>query len=130
MKLLCVLQPIFFSGEVIALTSGYTISAAETFLQAMAANPNNKLTIVGEKTAGFYSDALKRSLPSDFSYALSNELYYDHNNILLEGHGIDPQVNIPLSMSSIDEGRDDAYDWLLKLVAKRKSEMPPNLQLC
>ncbi len=49
---------LFYGGDVYILTSGYTISAAETFLRAMLANPDHKVTVVGEKTAGFYSDAL------------------------------------------------------------------------
>lgn len=102
-----------FMGDIYVLTSGYTISAAETFLRAMLANADRKITIVGEKTAGFYSDAFERSLPGDFYYSLSNEQYLWYNDEPLEGKGVEPDVIIPVSVESAREGRDDALDWIL-----------------
>jgi len=108
-------QALYFEGEITLLTSGFTISAAETFVQAMLANPQKKVTIVGESTAGFYSDAMNRSLPDGFSYTLSNERYYSFDNEPLEGKSIVPHVIMPISMESIYGGTENALEWLLKL---------------
>ncbi|NLW89880.1 MAG: S41 family peptidase [Clostridiaceae bacterium] len=105
---------LFFDGDVYVLTSGYTISAAETFIRAMLANPNGRVTVVGEKTAGFYSDALERSLPGGYTYSLSNERYLSHTGEILEGKGIEPDVRIPVCVDAARAGRDDALDYILK----------------
>ncbi|MDD4095760.1 MAG: S41 family peptidase [Oscillospiraceae bacterium] len=102
-----------FRGDVYILTSEYTISAAETFLRAMLANPDHKITVVGERTAGFYSDAFERSLPGDFYYSLSNERYLWFNDEPLEGEGIEPDIRVPVSVESAREGRDDALDRII-----------------
>ena len=106
-------QSITYEGEVYILTSGITISAAETFLRGMLANPEHRVTIVGERTAGFYSDAIPRSLPDGFSYSLSNEVYYWYNDEMVEGQGIVPDVIIPVSMEAVNEGTENALEWIL-----------------
>lgn len=106
-------QSITYDGEVYILTSGFTISAAETFVRGMLANPEHKVTIVGERTAGFYSDAIPRSLPDGFSYSLSNEVYYWYNDEPLEGQGVFPDVMIPVSMEAANEGTENALKWIL-----------------
>lgn len=112
---------LFFDGDVYVLSSGYTISAAETFIRAMLANPNERVTVVGEKTAGFYSDALERSLPGGFTYSLSNERYLSHTGEILEGKGIEPDVRIPVCVDAARAGRDDALDYILRKVGQGKS---------
>jgi len=107
-------QKLNFEGEVYILTSGYTISAAETFLRAMRANPELNVLIIGEKTAGFYSDAINRSLPDGFSYSLSNELYYGIDDTLFEGQGIKPDIILPISMASVYEGKEESLEWILR----------------
>lgn len=106
-------QNVYFGGEVYILTSGFTMSAAETFTRAMLANPKNKVTVVGEQTAGFYSDAFSRSLPDGFSYSLSNELYFTPNDDMIEGQGILPNIIIPVSMLKVYEGKENALDWIV-----------------
>ena len=79
----------------------------------MLANPEHRVTIVGERTAGFYSDAIPRSLPDGFSYSLSNEVYYWYNDEMVEGQGIVPDVIIPVSMEAVNEGTENALEWIL-----------------
>lgn len=120
-------QSEYFMGDVYVLTSGFTISAAETFTRALLANPNHHVTIVGEQTAGFYSDAIPRTLPDGFSYSLSNERYIgktayrmtikstsSDSDEVFEGQGIVPDYIIPVSMESVSRGKDDAYEWILQ----------------
>ncbi|MFC5650207.1 S41 family peptidase [Paenibacillus solisilvae] len=102
---------------IILLTSILTESAAETFVQSMRQLPNVK--IAGERTAGFFSDALTRLLPNGESFTLSNERYYTMDGVLLEGNGIVPDVEIPIQLSSVDKGIDPALEWVLQDVSKQ-----------
>ncbi len=102
-----------YDGEVIIITSGYTISAGETFARAMVANKNNSITVIGETTAGYYSDAIPMFLPGDYTYAMSNERYYWYDDTLLEGKGIVPDIEIPYSYNAVQMGKDPALEWIL-----------------
>jgi Periplasmic protease len=102
-----------YHGNVIIITSGYTISAGETFIRDMLANPNNKVTIIGEPTAGYYSDAIPKILPGGFVYKMSTERYYWYDGTLLEGNRIVPDVAIPFDLEAVKQGKDKALDWVL-----------------
>lgn len=111
-----------FDQDVYVLTSPYTISAAETFLRAMLANPSHRVTVVGETTAGNYSDAFERVLPfhdSDIRYTFSNERYFDAQGNALEGCGAIPDVLIPVSVESARKGHDDALDYVMAEIEAR-----------
>jgi len=101
-----------YSGKVVLLTSGVTESAAESFAQSMRQLPN--VEIVGERTAGFFSDALTRILPNGGSFTLSNERYFGPDGQLLEGRGVAPDVTVPIELSLVDRQIDPALDWVLK----------------
>ncbi|MDD3960197.1 MAG: S41 family peptidase [Oscillospiraceae bacterium] len=105
-----------FDGDVYILTSGYTISAAETFLLSMLANPNERVTVVGERTAGFFSDAFDRSMPGDFYYSISNERYWSANGEAVEGLGIEPDIRVATSVEAAREGFDPVLDAVLRLI--------------
>ncbi len=100
-----------YTGNVILLTSGVTESAAESFAQSMRQLPN--VQIVGERTAGFFSDALTRVLPNGGSFTLSNERYFTPDGQLLEGRGITPDVIVPIELSFVERRIDPALDWVL-----------------
>ena len=103
---------VFYEGNIVILTSGATVSAAEIFLLAMEQLPNVK--IVGEETAGFYSDTLPRILPNGATFNLSSERYYTPEGQLLEGKGIQPAVHIAIDLSAQQQGKDPALDWILE----------------
>lgn len=112
-----------FNQDVYVLTSPYTISAAETFLRAMLAHPSHRVTVVGETTAGCYSDAFERVLPfddADIRYTFSNERYFDAQGNALEGCGIVPDVLIPVSVESARKGHDDALDYVMAEIEARR----------
>lgn len=105
---------LYFDGKVVILTSGYTVSAAETLIRAMIADPDHRITIVGEETAGFYSDGIPKILPSGFYFAMSSERYLWYDDTLLEGKGVVPQVEIPIDQSQAHLGQDQALNWVLE----------------
>jgi C-terminal processing protease CtpA/Prc len=103
----------YFPGNVILLTSGYTISAAETLGRDILANPLGKVTVVGETTAGYYSDAIPKLLPGGIEYTFSMERYYWFDGTMLEGNGIEPNIEIPFDINAVKDGKDPAIDWVL-----------------
>ena len=103
-----------YNGNVIIITSGYTISAGESLIRDMLANPEHKITIIGETTAGYYSDAMPKILPDGFEYSMSTERYYWYDGTMLEGKGIVPDVAIPFDLEAVKQGKDKALDWILQ----------------
>ncbi len=79
-----------YLGPVALLTSGNTISAAETFAQAMRELPN--VTTVGARTYGIFSDVLMRQLPNGWFVAPSNEVYASPDGRVFEVAGLPPDV--------------------------------------
>lgn len=103
-----------YNGNVVVLTSGYTVSAGENLLQALLANPDQKIELVGEETAGYYSDSIPKLLPGGFCVGMSNERYFGANDTMLEGKGFIPDVVIPLNVDDTEQGKDKAMDYVLE----------------
>lgn len=104
---------ITYDGEIIILTSGYTISAGESYARAMLANKKNSITVIGETTAGYYSDAIPKFLPGGFSFNMSVERYYWYDDTMLEGKGIEPDIEIPFNLEKVQEGKDPVLDCVI-----------------
>ena len=81
-----------FLGPVRLLTSGNTVSAAETFTMAMSALPST--TRVGTSTYGAFSDVLVRQLPNGWMVGLSNEVYEAPDGSVFEALGVPPQLAV------------------------------------
>lgn len=105
---------LYYNGNVIIITSGYTISAGETLIRNLLANPEQKITVIGETTAGYYSDAIPMMLPDGFEYSLSTERFYWYDGTMLEGKGIVPDVEIPFDLKAVKQGKDKTLDWILQ----------------
>lgn len=97
------------------LTSGDTVSAAELFTIAMASLP--QVAIIGEPTAGEFSDILVKRLTSDILFGVSNETYLDVHGNNYEGIGIPPDIVVPFAtpqerVGRYDNGLNTAIDWI------------------
>ncbi|MFJ2779496.1 S41 family peptidase [Kitasatospora sp. NPDC087315] len=84
-----------FTGPVALLTSGSTVSAGETFTQAMMGRSPH-ITRIGENTQGVFSDALARRLSSDLVLLLPNEEFLTPAGTTFDGPGIPPDVRTPV----------------------------------
>lgn len=105
-----------FSGPVAVLTSMTTASAAENLTMAMRERMNT--VIVGEATAGGFSDQLFRILPSGTQFTLSNEIYVSVTGEEFEGVGV--PVDIERAFFTLEQreaeqdlGFEAALEWLL-----------------
>ncbi|HCS64385.1 MAG TPA: hypothetical protein DIW64_10070 [Cellvibrio sp.] len=97
------------------LVSGDTASAAELFTIAMASLP--QVTIIGEPTAGAFSDILVKRLTSDILFGISNETYLDTQGNNYEGVGIPADIVVPFGTlqereGGYDGGIDAAINWI------------------
>lgn len=106
-----------FTGEIVLLTSPFTISAAEIFTLAMKTLPH--VTIVGQNTNGAFSDILTHKLPNGTYINLSNQIYTDPDGINFEGIGIGPVTEniVPFFKSDdFSNGTDGGLDKALELL--------------
>ncbi len=107
-----------FTGDIILLTSPYTVSAAELFTLCMKDLPY--VTIVGENTNGAFSTILTHVLPNGAEIGLSNEIYSDAQGVVYEVVGIGPenQENRVPFLSSLDfqEEKDSGIERALELL--------------
>jgi hypothetical protein len=108
-----------FRGPVVELTGGLTISAGETFTQAMMGRTPH-ITRVGENTQGVFSDVLGRNLPNGWRFGLPNEVFRAADGKTFDGVGIPPDVVVALfTDADVAAGRDPALEKALAILAKQ-----------
>ncbi|NLU69084.1 S41 family peptidase [Streptomyces sp. HNM0574] len=84
-----------FTGPVAVLTSRYTVSAGESFVQALLGR-RPAPALVGEPTQGVFSDTLDRRLPGGWTFSLPNEEYLTADGRTFDGAGIPPGHRTPV----------------------------------
>ena len=84
-----------FRGPVVELTGPLTISAGETFTQALLGRTPH-VTRLGESTQGVFSDVLGRRMPNGWRFGLPNEVYRTKESKTFDGPGIPPDELIPV----------------------------------
>ena len=109
-----------FRGPVVHLIGLRSVSAAETFTQALM-NREPKVVRVGENTQGVFSDVLGRRLPNGWRFGLPNERFVT-NGKAYDGPGIPPDVMVPVfPPTDLASGRDGAIERALELLRDKKS---------
>lgn len=92
-----------YLGPVWLLTSDITVSAAETFTQAMRVLPN--VTQAGTATRGAFSDQTSVPMANGWQFAMPMEIYVDPQGEPLEGRGLPPKELIKLyPTDNLDNG--------------------------
>ena len=108
--------PVSESGPVIELTSRYSVSAAETFTQALMGR-RPAIARVGENTQGVFSDVLGRMLPNGWRMGLPNELFLTEQGTSFDGPGIPPTVPVPtFTKGDLEAGRDAGLERAMSLL--------------
>ena len=101
-----------FTGDIVLLTSPFTVSAGELFTLCLKDLPY--VTLVGENTAGAFSTILEHALPNGALVGLSNEIYSDAQGEVFEIVGIGPDNEdnqVPfLSNQDFEEEKDSGLD--------------------
>ncbi|MGW7821712.1 S41 family peptidase [Streptomyces puniciscabiei] len=108
-----------YTGPVAVLTGGSTVSAGETFTQALMDRPGPTVRI-GQPTQGVFSDVLERTLPDGLRFGLPNEEYLTRAGRTFDGTGIPPQLTEPVfTEEEFAEHRDSAFDRAVNLLGGR-----------
>ena len=103
-------------GPVVELTSRHSVSAAETFTQALMGR-KPAIARIGENTQGVFSDVLGRVLPNGWRMGLPNELFLNGEGKSYDGPGIPPTVAVPtITKADLEAGRDPGLERAMALV--------------
>lgn len=107
-----------YTGPIAMLTGGSTVSAGETFTQALLDRSPRPVRI-GENTQGVFSDLLERTLPNGWMFALPNERYLTRSGQTFDGAGIPPHVRTPVfTDEEFAANRDSAFDRAVGLLRR------------
>ncbi|MFJ3796643.1 S41 family peptidase [Streptomyces sp. NPDC090088] len=105
-----------YTGPVALLTGGSTVSAGETFTQALIDRPGRTVRI-GRATQGVFSDVMTRTLPDGMAVWLPNEEYLTRTGRTFDGSGIPPHIAEPVfTDEEFAKGRDSAFDRAVRLL--------------
>ncbi len=108
-----------FHGPVVELIGPLTISAGETFTQALMGRTPH-VTRIGENTQGVFSDVLDRRLPNGWRFGLPNEVYRTPEGTAFDGVGIPPDIKVPLfAEADVAAGKDPALMKAIEILRKR-----------
>ena len=95
-----------FRGPVVELIGPLTISAGETFTQALMGRTPH-VTRIGENTQGVFSDILARRLPNGWRFGLPNEVFRSPEGTTFDGMGIPPDIAVPVfTDEDVASGKD------------------------
>ena len=110
-------QPVFL-GPVVELTGPITMSAAETFTQALMGR-TPPVTRIGEPTQGVFCDILERRLPNGWKFALPNAVYLTADGRAFDVIGVPPDLPVPVfDLADTAAGRDPAMAEAVRLLTK------------
>jgi hypothetical protein len=110
-----------FHGPVVLLTGLHTVSAGETFTQALMGRTPH-VTRIGENTQGVFSDVLDRKLPNGWGFGLPNEVFRTQEGKTFDVDGIPPDINVPVfADADVAAGTDPAMARALQLLRQATS---------
>jgi hypothetical protein len=108
-----------FRGPAVELIGPLTISAGETFTQALMGR-TPPVTRVGENTQGVFSDVLGRRLPNGWRFGLPNEVFRTPQGTTFDGPGIPPDAAVPVfADEDVTAGKDPGVAKALEILRKK-----------
>ena len=115
-------RPEVYDGPVAILVDGFTASTAEIFAGGL--QDLRRARVFGERTAGAALPSVIERLPNGdgFQYAVAN--YVSESGRQLEGHGVIPDVEVPLDREALSEGRDPVLDAALGWLRNARTSQP------
>jgi len=112
-----------FRGPIVVLTGPSTVSAGETFTQALIGRSPH-ITRIGENTQGVFSDVLNRTLPNGWKFGLPNEVFLTPDGKAFDGPGIPPDILVPVfAPADLAAGRDPAMAKAIEVLASVRSKL-------
>lgn len=113
-------NPPVFSGPVAVLIGPITMSAAETFTQALMERMP-RVVRIGENTQGVFCDVLGRHLPNGWNFGLPNAVYRTSDGLAFDVTGIPPDITVPVFRDEdLAAGRDPAMDAAIQSLMRKQ----------
>ena len=109
-------QPEPFLGKIIVLTDHGTASTSEMFAAGIQENDRGK--VVGETSAGAILPSVFEQLPTGYTFQYAISDYKSPKNIVIEGRGVKPDIEVPLSRDLLLAGRDPQLEAAITAVRK------------
>jgi hypothetical protein len=103
-----------YKGEIFVLTGGNIVSSAESFVLMMRQMPNAQL--IGGKTYGSSGNPQPFNITDSINVNIPSWLAYDMNNILIEGNGIEPDVELTY-LEEVFASSDPIFNYVLDTIA-------------
>jgi carboxyl-terminal processing protease len=94
-----------FHGHIVLLVNEHTLSAGE--MVVAFAKENGLATIVGTTTGGQVLGGANFSVGGGFILRLPAAGWYTWRGAIVEGCGVPPDVDVPLSLTGLREGKDN-----------------------
>jgi C-terminal processing protease CtpA/Prc len=110
------LGPQPFHGRVVLLTDRHTASASEMLVAF--ARENQLAIMVGEATPGRVLQGSAFKIGFGYHVALPIAVYHTARDWILEGHPIQPDVEVPFDPNLAREGRDPQFEQALQTVSR------------
>lgn len=104
----------FYKSKVVVLIDGNSISGAEIF--AAAFQETGRGTIVGQRSAGRVLNGISKSLSSGLRLYIAIRDYRTAKGVRLEGKGVAPDVEIPLTLENFLRQEDIVLDKALEIL--------------
>ena len=104
-----------FAGRMAILTDPITASTSEIFATGM--QRIGRARVFGERSAGAALPAMMTRLPSGDVFVHAVADFLDPDGKRIEGAGTVPDVEVPLSIRALSEGRDGALDEAVRWIS-------------
>ena len=105
-----------FTQPIYLLVSDLSASAAETFALALGELP--QVTVVGQSTAGIFSDMLERQLPNGWAFTLSHQRYIAADGKLYESLGVPVDIAYSFDLEGLLAGKDNLLEEIIRLASR------------
>ena len=102
------LGPKLFHGRVVMLVNEHTLSAGE--MVAAFAKENELAGIVGTRTGGQVLGGANFSVGQGFVLRFPAAGWYSWSGTIIEGCGVQPDVEVPLSVHGLQQGKDSQLE--------------------
>ncbi len=109
-----------YLGPVVILTDGGSASTSEIFAGGM--QELGRAVVVGERTAGAALPSILQKLPTGalFQYAIAD--FRTPKGTLIEGRGVEPDIEVKLTRRELLEGRDPQLDAAIEQINKQSKQ--------
>lgn len=113
-----------FRGPVVELIGPSSVSAAETFTQALMGRTPH-VTRIGQNTQGDFSDILGRTLPNGWEFGLPNEVFLTPDGKTFDVSGVPPDIEVAVfAPADLAAGRDPAMAKAIEVLASTTAHAP------